>query len=215
MENKSTRNKSSDNIGNSNIEYSNVEEITDLVLAKLNVKYGKQFECVDVEVPAFLNKTYVFNLVESGLNYDEVGFYAYYNPEAEIQVSDGYFGVIVRDEIAEYLLYGNENYKVVVDIQSTAFDDQLTCNSSLSDAVNLHGLIRVYASIFTCDKSAYDSMRLISTFASHGLYGKVNCYVVNKDVYDSVFYSNFHFIVSDVLTSKIKDAFTESFQVEQ
>lgn len=215
MENKNTPSNSSDNIGNSSIEYSNVEEITDLVIAKLNAKYGKQFECVDVEVPAFLNKTYVFNLVESGLNYDEVGFHAYFNPEAEIQVSDGYFGVIVRDEIAKFLLDGNANYKVVIDIQSTTFDDQLACNSSLSDAVNLYGSIRVYASVFTCDENAYDSSHLVSTFADHGLYGKVNCYVVNKDVYDSVCYSNYHSIVSDVLTGKMEGVSTESFQVEK
>ena len=158
------------------------DEAQTAVLDYLSKKYGVSFECVGYEKPSIINNKYSFALVETGKSYDGYGFKAHYTPNSQEAITAGYFGVLVRDEITDLIFNSSfcDDCKVFTEVSRSTFDVQLNSSSTLSDAVEIHGKLRVYYYIFISSTSEYDIIKLKESIPADMLSGKLSYYVVSE-----------------------------------
>lgn len=177
------------------------------VLAALSQKYEKTFECVAYEKPSLINGEYTFCLVETGFEYEGYGFKAYYNPNSEMKISDGYFGVLVRDELSQLVLSkmsSSDEMKVFSELSQTAFDNKLGGKSTLTDAASIYDSMRVYYYVFFSEESKSDIKTLESGLGNSFVTGKISYYVIPKDVYSDLSYETYNDIVGSIASGDIK-----------
>lgn len=163
------------------------------VLAALSQKYEKTFECVACEKPSLINGEYTFCLVETGFEYEGYGFKAYYNPNSETKISDGYFGIIVRKEMSSILLDTEfaKEAKVFVKMSNTSFDNELNTLSTVKDALEIYKSLRVYYYVFLPENSEYDVDTLVNKMSGNAVGGMINYFEVPHDVYLQLSYNNY------------------------
>lgn len=182
-----------------------LDEAKAAVLDYLSQKYGKSFECVGYQKPSLTNNEYTFALVEEGKNYEGYGFKAHYNPNAQIEFADGYFGVLTRDETTQFVLNSKfcDKFKVFVEFSRITYDGQLNSSSTLSDAVEIYGKLRVYYHIFISSNSEYDVVKLKESLPVDALSGKVSYYIVSDDELSKIEYDNLNATLGGVVDGTI------------
>ncbi len=175
------------------------------VLDYLSQKYGKSFECVGYQEPSLTNNEYTFALVEEGKNYEGYGFKAHYTPNAQNKIADGYFGVLARDETTKFVsnsIFCDE-FKVFVEFSRNTFDGRLKSSSTLSDAVDIYGKLRVYYHVFISSKHEYDIVKLKKSVPTDALSGKVSYYVVSDDELSKIEYDNLNATLGGIVDGTI------------
>lgn len=175
------------------------------VLDYLTQKYGVSFECVGYQKPTLTNNEYTFALVETGKNYEGYGFKAHYSMNSKEAISDGYFGVLVRDEIAELVFDRdhNDDFKVFVEVSRNTFDGKLDSSSTLTDAVRIHGKLRVYYHIFISSECEYDIAKFKDSIPSDMVSGKLSYYIVSDEELDKITYDNLNSTIGGIVDGTI------------
>lgn len=173
------------------------------VLSALSQKYGKTFECVAYEEPSIINNKYTFCVVESGLNYDGYGFTAYFNPDSDTKISDGYFEILIRNELSE-LLYKNgltKEAKVFAETSLTSFDNSLNGSSTLADASKIYDSLRVYYYIFLPNGCQINALK--SKIMDGFITGKICYYEIPLDICADLTFENYSDVIAGINDGKI------------
>ena len=182
-----------------------LDEAKTTVLDYLSHKYGKSFECIGYQEPSLINNEYTFALVEEGKNYEGYGFKAHYSPNAQHKIVDGYFGVLTRDETTQFVSNSKfcDEFKAFVEFSRNTYDGQLNSSSTLSDAVEIHGKLRVYYHVFISSKSEYDIVKLKESLPVDTLSGKVSYYIVSDDELSRIEYDNLNATLGGIVDGTI------------
>lgn len=184
------------------------------VIAHLKEKYGIDFECVAHESPSITENRYTFCLVGPGLDYEGYGFKAYYEPSSDVIIYDGYFGVLIRDELTRFVENSgaSSEFKVFAEPRLTSFDESLNTDSSLEDAAKIYGKLRVNYFVFIPKGTDYSTEAVKNAIPSDMMKGYVRFYEVPSDVYGSLTYSNYLKIVGGVLEGSIDAGTGDDFE---
>lgn len=181
-----------------------LDSAREAVLAFLTEKYGKEFECVAYSKPSLMENEYTFALVEVGKNYDSDGFKAYYSLDPETGISDGFFSILIRDQIAACVLNtDSERVKVLAMSSKTVFDNRLDSSSDLSDVKNIYESLRVYFYIFVREDAEIDLEQIKATVADGFFSGKIKYYKISEADFNEVSYENVEDILGKIIDGEI------------
>lgn len=174
------------------------------VLNHLSEKYGKSFECVGHETPSATNNEYTFALVEVGYDYDGYGFKAYYNPSSDDGITDGYFGILMRDDLTPCVTVSGagETMRVFAETGRTVFDNSLTQTSNIDDVTKIYGTLRVYYTIFLPAGNKLDVDKVQNAIPEN-ITGKISYYEIPETNYNEITYENLHATIREIINGNI------------
>lgn len=149
------------------------------MLEHLKTKYNAEFIALDIEGPGFMKKHYLMIAVKQGDDTQTDRFCVYYDPSAEEPFADGYFGILIREELEKRMKQEADryfsDYKLFISLSATRYNNALGLSSTIEDAAALGESL--YASIYLFTPGAIDSAADLSKkLASSGVDGYLYVY---------------------------------------
>ena len=182
------------------------EEVKEMVLQHLADKYGKQFRCVTMREPHALSDNYRLICSEEGKTSEADQFKAIYTPNRGSPIQDGYFGFtlnnLVVNEIDNLDSVEGKNIKVFAAFFFAVFPEELTQESTISDAVNSMG--EVESDIYVFCREPLDLEQMAKECKALGLVGQIHYYQVDEKLFESIMPENYEHVVSNIVAGKVK-----------
>lgn len=173
------------------------------ILENLEKKYNCKFRVLDFEGIDIMKKFYTMTACAEDADEKTENFKAYYSPNEEDKFQDGYFGILVRQEIEDMvsgpLFECMKEYKVFINIPTPILNNALDGKSSYADARAMGELKTVDVYVFHCGTSI-DTGKLVDRFKKLDLEGILNYYCLDEEVdYNAIQRDNYNDIVGRIL----------------
>lgn len=190
----------------SKIQKESIETVQEKVLSHLENKYGKEFQCLASEGASTLRNYYTFIVCEKGIEASSCEFKVFYYPEEDESFKDAYYGIVLRETIAERIIAATQldetKNKIFIKFRNTSFSNDLTMNSSLEDAVKIEGEIDSVIYVFGVKKTSVEA--IVSELKNAGITGALYFYEIDEGTFSALTYDTYEETISDIISKKIE-----------